>query len=240
MDKHHILGEIKRTAEANRGVPLGRERFYQETGIRVSDWEGKFWARWSDALREAGFEPNRMQTAYNEALLVEKYITLVRELHHFPTVNELRLRAYREPGFPNAKTFLKWGSKQQIVARICRYCKERNGYEDVSALCAAVLDVAPTQSDGRAGPREENFGFVYLVKSGRYHKIGSTNAVGRREYELAIQLPEKATLIHSIRTDDPTGIEQYWHGRFASKHKNGEWFELSGEDVKAFKRRKFM
>jgi hypothetical protein len=36
------------------------------------------------------------------------------------------------------------------------------------------------------------FGSVYIVKSGRYDKIGSTNAVGHREYELAIQLPEKA------------------------------------------------
>jgi hypothetical protein len=61
MDKQHILAEIKRTAKANGDRPLGKERFYKETGINESDWLGKHWVRWSDALRESGFEPNWMQ-----------------------------------------------------------------------------------------------------------------------------------------------------------------------------------
>ena len=83
-------------------------------------------------------------------------------------------------------------------------------------------------------------GYVYLIKSGRHHKVGRTNSVGRRERELEIQLPEKAATVHVIKTDDPVGIEGYWHQRFADRRRNGEWFELSREDVAAFKRRKFM
>jgi hypothetical protein len=53
-------------------------------------------------------------------------------------------------------------------------------------------------------------------------------------------MPESLKVIYEIKTDDPTGIEAYWHKRFEAKRKNGEWFDLSREDISAFRRRKFM
>ena len=80
MKKEHILQEIKRTAKSNDGVPLGSRRFETATGIKESEWLGKLWARWGDALREAGFAPNQLQSAYDKTELLERYAKLAQEL----------------------------------------------------------------------------------------------------------------------------------------------------------------
>jgi hypothetical protein len=84
MTKEHILSEIRRTAAANGGVPLGVGRFFVETSIKESDWHGKFWARWGDALREAGFQPNQLNAARTAEDLLNNLAGLVRELGRFP------------------------------------------------------------------------------------------------------------------------------------------------------------
>lgn len=240
MDKQHILEEIRRTAKENGGAPLGRRRFLRETGIRESDWLGRFWVRWNDAVREAGCEPNVKQSAFDREVLLERLAALVRELLHYPVAGELQMKKTKDPDFPSPKTFRRFGRKAQVASALLNWCEANPGWEDVRAICAplAVSEVADdvTENDAQAS----DIGYVYMMKSGKYYKIGRSKAPGRREAELAIQLPEPIVTIHTIKTDDPGGIEKYWHGRFSERRKNGEWFELQREDVSAFRRRKFM
>ena len=70
VNKPHILHEIQRTAKENDGKPLGRQKFTSETGIKTSDWYGVYWARWDDALHEAGFAANDFNSAFAIADLV--------------------------------------------------------------------------------------------------------------------------------------------------------------------------
>jgi hypothetical protein len=237
MNRERILAEIKRTAQVNGGDPLGKIAFFRETGIKESDWHGKFWVRWSDALAEAGFPPNRMNEALPDATLIERFVELIRGLGHYPVGGEIRLKARSSADFPSHNTFARFGTKSEFAARVLDYCQSRPDLADVALICKPLAGTLPKEE---VAPDEFEIGFVYLLKSGRFFKIGRSNAAGRRERELAIQLPEKAGMVHVIRTDDPAGIEAYWHRRFEAKRMNGEWFQLAAEDVRAFKRRKFM
>jgi len=241
IEKSYILDQIRRTAAENGGSPLGRRRFSQETGIKESDWFGKHWARWGDALQEAGFPPNPPQTAYDDESLLEHLARLVRELGRLPVRAELRMKSREDDQFPSDDTFRRhFGRKDKLVLSLVKYCESRPGYDDVIKLCGLPPERKAAAAERIPRKKEESLGSVYLLRSGRYYKIGRSNAVGRRERELAIQLPEKTSMVHAIKTDDPPGIERYWHDRFKDKRKRGEWFELTSEDVSDFKRRKFM
>ena len=240
MDKQHILAEIKRTADANAGIPLGRTKFYQNTGIKESDWAGIHWARWGDVIKEAGYKPNKLQEAHPEDYLLEQYVGLIHELERIPVAYELRLKKRHDPLFPSHNTFGRFGSKQELLQKTIEFCQARENLDDIVKICEIAIKPTSLNDEIESKSILEEFGFVYLIQSGRFYKIGKTNSVGRRERELSIQLPEKTKTVHSIRTDDPEGIERYWHLRFKAKRKNGEWFELSHEDIMAFKRRKFM
>ncbi len=138
MNKQHILAEIKRTAQDNVGIPLGWKRFFSETGIRYHDWFGKYWSRWGDAVREAGFEPNKLTEAYGDELLIERYVGLVRDLGRIPVKGELRLKKRDDPSFPNEKAFERFGSKGQLLAKVLEYCSVHSGFDDVAPLCAQL------------------------------------------------------------------------------------------------------
>jgi hypothetical protein len=238
MDKITILLEIKRKAKANDGVALGLQRFESETGIRKADWFGIYWARWGDAVREAGFSPNRLQEAYDKEELLEHYAKLTLELGRLPVKGDLRLRTRTDPDFPHETTFwARFDNKSGLVAELLAFCQRWEGYGEVARLCNAYSPCRQGVSDN-AEAAEGAIGYVYLVKHGsrREYKIGRTNNPVRREGEIGIELPEKLQPIHAIKTDDPAGVEMYWHRRFAGKRKEGEWFALTAQDVRAFKR----
>lgn len=229
--KDHIINEIRRVAEKN-GRPPGRQVFETETGIRTPEWYGVHFPRWSDALREAGFDPNDKQAKFSSEHVLRKYAETVRHFGRVPTEIEIRMYARERPGFPAHKTFRKhFGNKHGLVAALATWAQHNN----LTELTALLPDRAVADDDSAYTAE----GWVYLLKSGIHYKIGRSEQLEHRIKQIATALPEPITLEHAIRTDDPPGIEGYWHRRFSEKRAHGEWVRLTAADVRAFKRRRF-
>lgn len=235
--KERILSEIKRLAARDGGKTPGKGYFQQETGITESDWCGKIWLRWNDAVADAGLTPNEKQERYSSDLVLDKFAEACRHYGKPPSSAELRFYARKTPSFISHNTFTKhFGSKNEVIAALRDRAIERGEEDLIAILPQEKASLAPPAGSGILMMAE---GWVYLLQSGKHFKIGRSDELEKRVKQISIALPEKVELVHAIRTDDPPGIEGYWHRRFADQRVNGEWFKLSPADVRAFKRRKF-
>ncbi len=225
-----VLQEIARVA-AEKGRTPGCVSFRKETGLSAALWHGLIWARWSDAVREAGLVPNIKRGKLTDEQLLAGYAEAMRKHGRIPTDAELLL--YRKSGsaLPRHATYRShFDSKGEPLRRLREWCGENAGRADI----AAMLENSDT------GPKKPRVtGAVYLLRSGPSYKIGCSKKPVKRMRSIAVGLPVPARVVHVIETDDPFGIEAYWHRRFARKRKRGEWFRLSAEDVAAFRERSF-
>ncbi len=234
--RDHIINEIRWIAAAAGGEPPGRSAFLRESGIKESAWRGRYWARWGDALKEAGFEPNELQSKTESNFLLSKLAEAFRHYGKIPSTAELRMYCNVDPNFPHHSTLDNhYPTKAEMLIRLRNWLIDTGNYDDVLAMLP-VFEIAPRRREPKASAKD---GFVYLLRLGGCYKIGKSDEIERRIKEILIALPEATSLEHTILTVDPSGIEAYWHKRIADRRLNGEWFKLSACDVLAFKRRKF-
>jgi len=103
------------------------------------------------------------------------------------------------------------------------FCESNSAYGSIvpfSKMIAATIAIAT--SDNEQSGKEAAYGYVYLFKSGRYYKVGMTKDTYAVGLNTNNSLPERMDLRHSIQTDDPSGVESYWHRRLTQKRMNGE------------------
>ena len=234
--RDRILNEIRRLAAANGGQPPGWNTFSKATGIRIHEWRGVYWSKWGDATREAGFEPNTPITAYTNEYFLEKLSEAARHFGAIPNTIQMAMYRRTNPSFPARQTFnVNFASRAEMLSQLRKWVGEHSEFADVAALF-------PPEEENEAGEKATRTqdGYVYLIQWGEVYKIGRGQDLEKRVKQVRTGLPESGKLIHAIRTDDPPGIEAYWHRRFADERtENGEWFRLSKPDIAAMKRRKF-
>jgi len=235
--KDHILNEIRRLALEKGGKAPGQRIFEGKTGITASEWRGKYWARWGDAVAEAGLSPNSANQKLNPTKVLDCLAEACRLYERPPTYAEWRMFVAKTENAVGVNALKRaFGSTAAAIAAL-RDRAVAKGDDDLLDILPAQVDHASNSTENGSSKTAE--GWVYLLQSGDHFKIGRSDDLERRIKQINVALPEKAKMVHSIRTDDPSGIEAYWHRRFADKRGNGEWFNLTTTDLKAFKRRKF-
>jgi hypothetical protein len=235
LSAESIIKTYRTMVDERGGVPIGERVFTRESGISRYQWMGGYWRSWSAFQEAAGYSPNDPTQKIPDETLLRRFAELTMERDHVPTEADLNLKRKEDPTFPGKLVFRRWGSRDALLIAVTEYCE---GKADFASVLELLSQGNSSRLDHRLGSLHVS-GFVYLLRSGKHYKLGRTNAAGRRLRELAIQLPQKPDTVHVIETDDPEGIEQYWHRRFAERRQGGEWFALSADDVRAFKKRHF-
>jgi hypothetical protein len=238
MTKEKILSVIQELAR-DRGGRIGLATFLKATGIPEKQILGKHWATWNEALTEAGIATASFgKPRTPEEPVLEAVVLLIARLQKWPTENELSLARRRDSSFPSLKVIRRLRREGNLPGKLLAHCNNRPELKNVVEIAARQASSEPLEDNSyKRAPIQ---GYVYMMRSGRRYKIGHSNSPARRHREVRLDLPDPTILVHSIETDDPNGIEAYWHRRFDQKRiRDTEFFRLDASDIAAFKRRKY-
>ncbi|MCX6737809.1 MAG: GIY-YIG nuclease family protein [Candidatus Parcubacteria bacterium] len=237
LTKEAIIEEIRKYAKENCGKTPSEKIFYEHVGIGIYDLKKNGWANYGELVSEAGLTPNTFDnTQYSREQLCEMFIEVIREKGKWPTRGILDVKHHNEVSFPDSSTFYKkLGLKIDLAKAILAFIKDKQEYNDIIEVCNLTMGEVEDQ-DEFLEDGDVTSGFVYLGKQHGDYKIGKAKDANRRRDDITLLGSEPFNLIHEIKTDDMDGLEKYWHNRFKSKWKRGEWFNLNSVDVKAFKR----
>lgn len=239
MSQEEIVARIRELAKVNGGR-LGMRVFFEETGVKEQWLRKQAWyPGWNQLIDSLGLETQAFgQPKVSHDHIVRSVAGLALRLGKWPTDDDFRREKSRDASFPGLKAIRPLKKSGALPALAVKLAAQESSFGPVADYASPHLkDVVAEPVDTQT---ERIRGYVYMMRSGRRFKIGKSLDPSRRHREIKLQLPEETLLVHSIPTDDPSGIEGYWHRRFAAKRiRNTEFFELDSDDVRAFRRRAY-
>jgi hypothetical protein len=207
VTREEILSEIRKFVTKNDEVP-GERTFTLATRIKPSVWKGRYWARWTDVIREAGTDPLEMNQKIPDEEMLEARANFVTKLSYFPVRDEINIHARATPGLPVWTTIKKrFGGMPQMAASLLEFgCKTANA--ELIKLCEARLQretLKPPSVTNNHTQALAKTGYVYLKYSPslRLYKIGKADDPDKRGAGISLLLPEDLVPKHQIKTDCP-------------------------------------
>lgn len=243
MNRDQILAEIKRVAEANSSVVVGERVFFAQTRLNRRVLRRAGFPNYGAAVEAAGYRRNQLKQAYSDDQLFAPLAQLAREVGHCPTTGERAVARYKAPTFPGEAAVSRRARQEPLAQQLLRWCRDEPAFQDVARMLESTVPLQDGNSTLETRGRKIVTGYVYLMRYGAHgkdFKIGHTENVQRRQSQIDMVSPRDVRVVHSIETDDPEGIEKYWHERFSERRvKTKEVFHLTPDDVAAFRRRQY-
>jgi len=127
MSKDEILNELRRFVSSNDGLIPGERTFRSATRIKQSAWKGRYWARWTDAVREAGYDPNTLTERIPDETMLLELASFVTDLGRFPVRDEINIAARQRPAVPVWTTVKRrYGGMPELAKALLELSRNRS------------------------------------------------------------------------------------------------------------------
>lgn len=241
-----LLALLRVAAEENGGRPPGEVQFLRQYHLtRRALWAAGY-DTYGAACEAAGLRANTFSSPQlSDDELFRPLASLSRTLGRFPSTGAFRVARKRDTNFPGMAAFKRrerQGPENNLRDALLTWCRKNNEFSDVGELLGLTAASAPKKQ--RTATQQVVNGHLYLMRygsGGAVYKVGLSDNVPRRHAQLNMMTPQDMRIVHTIPTDDPQGIEEYWEKRFEPKRLEGkkELFRLTPDDVVAFRSRKY-
>jgi hypothetical protein len=135
----------------------------------------------------------------------------------------------------------RWWTQEKPFFKFASAVVERYMLDDLFAEAFpefADMDFgsAPRRTNGAPRPSDSpTGGYVYVIRSEYGFKIGKTVNLRERTRLFSVKLPFPISIEHYAWFDDYTFAESRFHRMFADKRLEGEWFDLTSEDLEVIR-----
>jgi hypothetical protein len=199
INKDLILSKIKELAEENGGKPPGLKNFTKITSIKSNQICGKYWARWNDAVIEAGFKPNHLPEGHSEDFLCSKLAEFIKESGRYPARGEISHRAFNDKSFPGISCYINTlGCRFVAAKKVLDYCSAREGLNDVAEICNKIYQDGIAEDEEYANYFEGIKYFIGLEKTAKNQYLFTAR---QKPYMINQLKLEGKTIVHQIAAD---------------------------------------
>jgi len=139
----------------------------------------------------------------------------------------------------NIKYQTKFFNPDNLLSKVNQYAKTRLIEEGkIDKAMANISEAKRLATEREEKEKHDNerrvvvsVGYIYLIKSNYGFKIGKSQNIKQRSKLFGVLMPFKFDYIFKKKCKDYHNLELKLHEMFEHKNLNGEWFQLSEDDI---------